>query len=234
MINRGTEMNIILLQLDNEIDVEMINSIKKIFNKCMIINISYINLNILFNLSKNILIDYVLVEDLYNDNYKKKILNELKEISQNTKVIWINKTRIVDVINRIYTYPQQIKENNEDFKQRDFSKNLLLGYKNNYYRIDPSEIYYIEIIDKNIYIKLLNKKINVGRISIKNFKKRLNADVFCQCNQSFLSNISKVRSIEHIDYGYILSFINISENIYLSDKYRISVIKKFMSQKNVK
>jgi DNA-binding LytR/AlgR family response regulator len=80
-------------------------------------------------------------------------------------------------------------------------KIIYIEHKKNYYKIRTKDILYIEKIGKNVYIKDVKRKVDIGRIAIKEIKEKLNGEFFCQANQSTLINIAKVASIENNEFG---------------------------------
>lgn len=132
---------------------------------------------------------------------------KIREVDNEMEIIFI--TSLIDYIQegyevRAYRYllkPIELEELKKHIltciKMIEKNKNnyIVIENKSDTYKIQPSEIKYIEVQSKVVSIHTINKTFEV-RYSLEKIEKDLNLDEFVRCHKSFLVNLSYVENIK--------------------------------------
>ena len=107
---------------------------------------------------------------------------------------------------------------NRDIEQDSISEDILIKDNNKTYRINPSDILFIEGMRE--YIKIITKEENiVTKSSLTKFYNNLDKDIFIRTHKSFIINIKKVKA-------FTVSFVEINnKKIPIGRSYKINTLE---------
>lgn len=179
----------LLLEIDYNYEIQIFNSGEDLFN----------------NYPKDI--DIFLLDIQMDKLNGMDVARQIRDIdNQNVEIIFI--TSIVDYIQegyevRAYRYIlKPIKF--DDLKKHIVSciytimknkeSNLIISSKGELYKINVSDITYIEIQKKDMIIHTINKDYDV-KMSMENVDKKLKEYSFFRCHKSFLVNLNYIEKI---------------------------------------
>jgi len=135
------------------------------------------------------------------------------------------------------------KENEEEIiiiKVRNLSKDIvklinainsksinIIGYQNNkLFKLKSEEIFYIEVVDKKIYI-YLEKEVYESKQKLYELENNLNGDNFIRISKSVLLNIDKLKAIMPTFNGRFEAILINEEKLIVSRSYVSEFKKRF-------
>ena len=232
---KESSMNIALLFSSDELKVNLIKQFKNLYGNNTIYDLSFSCIDNLFDLIGKIHINFIIMDYLYKVRSASIINTKIKTLSPDTQILWVSDKNFKSLFFKS-------SKSNENYSDFNFQKNdynnispqiLFFAYKNSRYKICEKDIFYFEMQNKNLYIRLSDRKINVGRVTLKTIKSKINSTVFCYCNQSFIININKVNTVENNSHGQIITFSSINDHVYVTSKYKSKIIKSFTKTDNI-
>ena len=178
-------------------------------------------------------IDYIFVGANCNKNVMELIKYEIKGALSKPEIIWLydKRDKELPIFSDLENNDKRVLISHS--KTPSIYNKIVFRHKNNHYKIKLDEIFYFEKLNKNLNIRLENKKIDVGRVALKKMKEEITDTRFNQCNQSFIVNMSKMKSIEHNSHGLILTFYNIQDHVYITDNYKQQIIERFRGKNHI-
>ena len=133
-------------------------------------------------------------------------------------------TKPVDPITLQRTIELATKHGQENNKETETNHHKCLFIKNRskLIKVKQETILYVEAEDKYCNIHLLNGKKHLERISLSNFNKKLDPNLFAQTHRSYIVNLSKVEEINSSDMTVKLD----KHHLPLGDTFKEYFLKK--------
>jgi len=100
----------------------------------------------------------------------------------------------------------------------DADKALVAYAEEEIYRIKPSDVYYIEAIDKKIFLYCENV-VYESKQKLYEFEEMLNLTAFMRISRSAIVNISKVKSMSVALYGRLEVILKNDERVIVTRSY---------------
>ncbi|WP_228725136.1 LytTR family DNA-binding domain-containing protein [Caproicibacter fermentans] len=105
------------------------------------------------------------------------------------------------------------------------SQDAMVAYEGNeIYRIKPSDIYYIEVVDNKTFV-YEKKKVYESKQKLYELEEALSAGNFLRASKSVLLNLMKIRSLSPAFSGRFEALLDNGEKVVISRQY-IGDLKK--------
>lgn len=106
------------------------------------------------------------------------------------------------------------------------SQDTVVAYEGNeIYRIKPSDIYYIEVVDNKTFL-YEKKKVYESKQKLYELEETLSAGNFLRASKSVLLNLTKVRSFSPAFSGRFEALLDNDERIIISRQYMGNLKKR--------
>ena len=98
---------------------------------------------------------------------------------------------------------------------RDYDRALIAFTGNETHRINPSDVFYVESVDKKIFIYCENI-VYESKERLYEFEEMLNPNVFMRISKSTIVNLSKVKSVSIALYGRLSLTLTNGEKVFVT------------------
>ncbi|MCL2841195.1 MAG: LytTR family transcriptional regulator [Defluviitaleaceae bacterium] len=96
---------------------------------------------------------------------------------------------------------------------KDYDRALIAFADNEIHRINPSDVFYVESVDKKIFL-YCESVVYESKQRLYEFEEMLNPNVFMRISKSTIVNLSKIKSLSIALYGRLEVTLANSEKVF--------------------
>lgn len=164
---------------------------------------------------------YELVWIVFLTTYSEFILDAFRKIHCYDYIVKPYK------IETVIEMTKKLIQNSHIKKEPSESKFLSFPMRGYILKINLDDIIFIEVFNKSITVHTKYQKQTIRRLSLKELRTMLPADIFIQCHRSYIVNVNYITRIDKNNYIWEVSFGDYPVKAFVGETYRSTLLEKF-------